>query len=681
MTRFILFVGLTAFSSYASAQGTAFTYQGRLNDGSDPANGTYDFRFALFDAVSAGTQQGGALTNSGIGVINGLFTAKLDFGNQFPGAARWLEIGLRTNGGGSFTTLLPRQPVSAAPYAVTAGSIVSGGIPTGTYGNVFSFSNAGNNMKGSFEGNGGGLTNVNAETLGGRNANQFWSTAGNSNTVAGVNFLGTRNFQPLELWAGGLRVLRLEPDTRGDIAGNLIGGSTNNVIEQPGSGGDVIGGGGYLYGANIIHSNSSGVFIGAGSANQVGPNINDSFVGAGFGNHIESPSSVIGGGNNNWIQTNSLFAIIAGGAQNAVQAGAATVGGGYLNSVGGYAATIPGGYANEASGDYSFSAGQAAHAVHRGAFVWSDASSAASFLSSNPNEFSVRANGGVRFVTGGAGVTVDGLPVPTTNLAMLNASQTFTAPNTFNNAVSVNGSLAVNTLAPAGTLTVAGDISLSGGGATYHNLSLSGGNSAGFLYGSFAALGDGVHLGYNYYADNAGGPHVINAGGGTSRVSAGYGEIILAVGSANAAPSGVRLDATVAGVTVYGTFNNFCDRNGKQDFAPVSPVQILNKVLELPISEWSYQTDAATRHIGPTAQDFHEVFKIGTDNRHIAPIDESGVAFAAIQGLNQKIEEREALLRHELERRAAENAELKQAIQELKQLLEKLSQKPNGSSL
>src|SRR5436189_997243 len=61
------------------------------------------------------------------------------------------------------------------------------------------------------------------------------------------------------------------------IAGNLIGGSTNNAIEQPGSGGNFIGGGGYLYGPNIIHSNSQGVFIGAGSAHQMGPNVNDSF--------------------------------------------------------------------------------------------------------------------------------------------------------------------------------------------------------------------------------------------------------------------------------------------------------------------------------------------------------------------------------------------------------------------
>src|SRR3974390_2182240 len=82
----------------AAAQATAFTYQGRLNDGGNPANGIYDLRFAIYDAASGGAQQGNSVTNTATGVINGLFTVMLDFGNQFPGADRWLEIGVRTTG-------------------------------------------------------------------------------------------------------------------------------------------------------------------------------------------------------------------------------------------------------------------------------------------------------------------------------------------------------------------------------------------------------------------------------------------------------------------------------------------------------------------------------------------------------------------------------------------------------
>src|SRR5689334_6264211 len=86
--------------STAHAQGTAFTYLGRLNDGGDPASRIYDVRFTLCDALTGGSIVAGPLTHSPTAVSNGLFTATLDFGNAFPGAARWLEIAVRTNGGG-----------------------------------------------------------------------------------------------------------------------------------------------------------------------------------------------------------------------------------------------------------------------------------------------------------------------------------------------------------------------------------------------------------------------------------------------------------------------------------------------------------------------------------------------------------------------------------------------------
>src|SRR5215831_6712830 len=109
--------------STAFAQGTAFTYQGRLNDGAGPANGAYDLTFALFDSPSGVVgQQGNTLTNTATAVSNGLFTVTLDFGDQFPGAPRWLEIGGQTNGGGGFITLSPRQALTAAPYAVRSQS-------------------------------------------------------------------------------------------------------------------------------------------------------------------------------------------------------------------------------------------------------------------------------------------------------------------------------------------------------------------------------------------------------------------------------------------------------------------------------------------------------------------------------------------------------------------------------
>src|SRR5690348_13219453 len=103
----------------ARAQTTSFTYQGRLTDGDNPASGNYDLQFALFDASSGGGQIGSTQTKNSVGVSAGIFTVALDFGvSAFPGANRFLEIGVRPAGGGSFTILSPRQQISSTPYAI-----------------------------------------------------------------------------------------------------------------------------------------------------------------------------------------------------------------------------------------------------------------------------------------------------------------------------------------------------------------------------------------------------------------------------------------------------------------------------------------------------------------------------------------------------------------------------------
>ncbi len=130
-----LFIGLAVLAGVhmSAAQGTTFTYQGRLNDGANPANGIYDLTFSLFNANSGGGQVGMTFTNSAAGVSNGLFTVALDFGDQFPGADRWLEISVKTNGAATFTTLTPRQKLTPTPYAITASNL-SGTLPVAQLG-------------------------------------------------------------------------------------------------------------------------------------------------------------------------------------------------------------------------------------------------------------------------------------------------------------------------------------------------------------------------------------------------------------------------------------------------------------------------------------------------------------------------------------------------------------------
>jgi hypothetical protein len=64
------------------------------------------------------------------------------------------------------------------------------------------------------------------------------------------------------------------------------------------------------------------------------------------------------------------------------------------------------------------------------------------------------------------------------------------------------------------------------------------------------------------------------------------------------------------------------------------------------------------------AQDFYAAFNVGMDDKHISLVDEEGVALAAIQGLNRKLNEKDA-----------EIQDLKQSIAELKQMVQTLAEK------
>jgi trimeric autotransporter adhesin len=123
--------------------------------------------------------------------------------------------------------------------------------------------------------------------------------------------------------------------------------------------------------------------------------------------------------------------------------------------------------------------------------------------------------------------------------------------------------------------------------------------------------------------------------------------------------------ATYLAGTVYANGAELSsDRNAKEQFAPVNAQAVLDKVAALPITQWKFKTDKGVQHIGPMAQDFKAAFNLGTDDKHIAVVDEGGVALAAIQGLNQKLNEKNA-----------EIQELKQSVEELKKLVQSLAGK------
>lgn len=538
------------FSTYA--QGTAFTYQGRLFDNGNPANGNYNLRLTLYDGNVTGNVVSGPLTNAPVTVSNGLFTVMLDFGsNAFTGPARWLQIDASTNSASPlYTPLIPRQQLTPAPYAIYAETSGSANTVVG----------------------GGGAG---------------WSLTGNDGSAA---FLGTTNNYPLRLFVNNLGAADFWPYANGNVSVAL---GTYSAFSVLGNGGDFIAAGGYSGAPNVIYTDYSS--IGGGYDNRINLYSPESVIAGGSGHRITGSSGTIGGGGYNTI-SNASVGTIPGGANNlvsgdygfaaghsaqvlhsgafvwadnsgssfastsnnqfsvranggvrfvtggagmtidGVQVGAggggggsnasytistvqtlnsgldssamgyqntasgnyatvaggigntasgiasfvggggsdgstiagntasgpastvagglgnsafyyATVGGGQNNNAGGYysavgggygnnasqsdawvgggsantasgdASMVPGGLGNTASGAYSFAAGDSAMAVNNGAFVWSDSSSGTPFSSTANNQFSARALGGVRFVTGGngtTGLTLDGYQVLTT---------------------------------------------------------------------------------------------------------------------------------------------------------------------------------------------------------------------------------------------------------------------------
>lgn len=114
-------LALLASAGSTLAQSTAFTYHGRLNNNAAPVTGLYDLRFTIFDSSGGATVVAGPLPANSLGITNGLFTARLDFGaGVFTGPPRWLEISVRPSAGGNFQTLSPRQELTSSPYAIRA---------------------------------------------------------------------------------------------------------------------------------------------------------------------------------------------------------------------------------------------------------------------------------------------------------------------------------------------------------------------------------------------------------------------------------------------------------------------------------------------------------------------------------------------------------------------------------
>ncbi|MGQ0604067.1 MAG: hypothetical protein ACT4QE_20490 [Anaerolineales bacterium] len=263
-------------ASAQAALGTAFTYQGRLTENGAPANGAYDFVFQLYDAALAGGPIGSIVLHSDVSVVGGAFTVSLDFGaNAFTGEARWLSVGVRPGAStGSYTGLVPRQPLTPAPYALalpglrTTQSSVSPNIIGGYHTNTVTPNVAGATIAG------GGGTVSNDPNL----VTDNWGTvSGGRGNQAGDNGGTTNDARFATVGGGQVNVASGHDSTVSGGAANTASGYQATV-------------GGGLNNAAVLTATT----VSGGDSNVAGGNT--ATVSGGLGNRADANRSTVPGG-------------------------------------------------------------------------------------------------------------------------------------------------------------------------------------------------------------------------------------------------------------------------------------------------------------------------------------------------------------------------------------------------
>lgn len=541
-------IALCLLFAASAANAAPWTYRGTLDDGGVPAHGRYDIRLSLLDA-SGSKPLGFPLTFSGVEVKDGAFALDVDFGIDL------VQIGavkLRTEiaqGGGGYVALGEPQEFDAK--AALAGVC--------------------------------------------------WDTQGNAGTNAATDFIGTVDAQPLIFRAENLIGARLQ---RNGLGINWTAGY--DVQAAAGSSAISIGGGSgqraWTNGSTI----AGGINNVAGDSSLV-PSIGISAtVGGGIANLARGQYTTVAGGSAN--RAIARGATVSGGESNkAIGAGATVSGGaeacagGQLSWAGGFRVAARPGTSGELCSITNASSGDANG--DEGSFIWGDASGEA-FVSTGPNQFLVRSEGGVG---------INGTP-PASGFEF-NVFGTTPFDGFVEFALVPKPALNGNT----GERIEFG-VGKGGAGANDADLRIAHRNDSGAYF---------EHLSID-----------------------GNGSVIIRSNPVNPA-QGVQLAIGA------GAWSSLSDRNLKTDVRAIQPLHVLERLVAMPIRQWRYiGQPGEVLHIGPMAQDFAAAFGVGENDTTISTVDADGVALAAIQGLNRKLEA-------ELARARAANAGLQAQLQQL----------------
>lgn len=567
-----------------TALGTAFTFQGHLKQAGSAVNGTCDFQFALYDSGFGGAQVGSTVGSSSVAVANGLFSTQLDFGGgAFDGQARWLETAVRCPAGaGDYAALSPRQALTPAPYALHAADAATANSASTASTAATASAAPWSGLTGIPPGFADGVDNDSGGTITGVTAGSGLSGSGTSGTVT-LSVTGAP-------WSGLTGVPAGFADGVDDVGWSLSGNagtSSANFLGTTDNTALVL----KVGGAPALRLEPTAI----GAPNIIG----------GVGSSVTSGvagATIAGGGNVGSVTLNSNtvtdhFGAVGGGRGNRAgnnagttdDAMGATVGGGVQNTASGTQATVDGGAQNTASGG--------------GSAVGGGFTNTASGLDSN-------VAGGTTNTASGAGSNVGG-----------------GGPNTASGFFS--------TVAGGGLNTASGRTSIVAGGegnAAVGDWSFAAGRGAKANHQGAFVWGDSTAADIASTANNE---FIVRADNGIWLGDA-TGTPSLTIGQFINTSTGAFLSKT-------GIWTNNSDRSMKAAFEPIDTEAVLAKVAALPIASWSFRAeDPSIRHMGPVAQDFYAAFGLGPDDRHIPTVDADGVALAAIQGLNQALEEKEA---------------------------------------
>jgi trimeric autotransporter adhesin len=649
-----LVLGVLLTTVLVRAQSTAVTYQGLLLDAGQPAEGSFDLQFSLFEADSGGDAIGGPVTQEGVAVSRGVFTALLDFGaGAFENQPRWIEVGVRPHlSGSAYTSLQPRQPVSPVPWAisalvagdaVTARTVSAAAITTEsiaeqaiTEGKLApgQVATSVNGLRDAVRLEGGAnidlATNGNALVL----SSATWGLRGNSGTVAGTEFIGTTDDQPLELRVHDRAGLRLDPKTNG-AAINVIAGHPGNGVD-PGFWGATISGGGVDFGPGFTYLNrvaSTYATIGGGAANWI-EGVSGT-VSGGFSNVIArgAVEGVVAGGSYNVIQDDALRATISGGFQNTIGplCHHSNIGGGWTNTIAADSSVIGGGLHNSIEAYNGTIAGGNNHWIQPGANFCTVSGGGWNVIEADAFTSTIGGGASNRIMQASHRSTIAG--------GRLNTVGTEAPWSTIGGGYgnSIQNSAAAGVI-PGGTSnTVAGAFGLAAGRRAQAN-------EPGTFVWADSIDADFPSQGTNEFA--------IRATGGVRLVSA--------VDVAGTPLAGVSL------APGSGSWSTLSDRRSKENLESVDADAILEKVAALPLRTWNYVSqDKGTRHLGPMAQDFRAAFGLGEDERMIASVDADGIALAAVQGLHRRV----CAQTEALHARDAQIAKLEAEISDLKTLI------------